>query len=215
MWATRNRPGQASKNFTFSIAARGSRATSRAGRPVSNEGKSMNFVDNCYLIKHAQGWFLWDTGVTDCDRGDAGWSCDRLIPRRRIGAGRRRWREQLDQARLEAVRSSRRWRSRIPIPTTSGMSRCFRHHAVRPEGRIRMAWYQQRAAVQARTSRDQARRVTSDVFRDGSVTILSTPGHTPGHQSLLVKLPKTGAIVLSGDAVHFKGNWDNRARSAA
>jgi glyoxylase-like metal-dependent hydrolase (beta-lactamase superfamily II) len=25
-----------------------------------------------------------------------------------------------------------------------------------------------------------------------------------------VKLPKTGAIVLSGDAVHFKSNWDNR-----
>src|SRR3954471_22842988 len=45
---------------------------------------------------------------------------------------------------------------------------------------------------------------------DGSVTILSTPGHTPGHQSLLVKLPNTGAIVLSGDAVHFRDNWDNR-----
>jgi glyoxylase-like metal-dependent hydrolase (beta-lactamase superfamily II) len=35
-------------------------------------------------------------------------------------------------------------------------------------------------------------------------------GHTPGHQSLLVKLPKTGALVLSGDAVHFQANWDNR-----
>jgi glyoxylase-like metal-dependent hydrolase (beta-lactamase superfamily II) len=23
-------------------------------------------------------------------------------------------------------------------------------------------------------------------------------------------LPKTGALVLSGDAVHFKANWDNR-----
>ena len=49
-----------------------------------------------------------------------------------------------------------------------------------------------------------------DVFGDGSVTIIATPGHTPGHQSLLVKLPKTGALVLSGDAVHFKSNWDNR-----
>ena len=29
-----------------------------------------------------------------------------------------------------------------------------------------------------------------DVFGDGSVRIISTPGHTPGHQSLLVKLPK-------------------------
>jgi glyoxylase-like metal-dependent hydrolase (beta-lactamase superfamily II) len=49
-----------------------------------------------------------------------------------------------------------------------------------------------------------------DVFGDGSVVIVSTPGHTPGHQSLLVRLPKTGAVVLSGDAVHFKDNWDNR-----
>ena len=33
--------------------------------PGVNVGKSMDFVDNCYLIKHAQGWLLWDTGVTD------------------------------------------------------------------------------------------------------------------------------------------------------
>ena len=49
-----------------------------------------------------------------------------------------------------------------------------------------------------------------DVFGDGSVMIISTPGHTPGHQSLLVKLPKTGAVVLSGDVAHFKDNFDNR-----
>src|SRR5262249_23317 len=49
-----------------------------------------------------------------------------------------------------------------------------------------------------------------DVFGDGSVTIISTPGHTPGHQSLLVKLPTTGAVLLSGDAAHFKDNWENR-----
>jgi N-acyl homoserine lactone hydrolase len=42
-----------------------------------------------------------------------------------------------------------------------------------------------------------------DVFGDGSVVILATPGHTPGHQSLLVKLPKTGAVVLSGDLYHY------------
>ena len=48
------------------------------------------------------------------------------------------------------------------------------------------------------------------MFGDGSVSILSTPGHTPGHQSLLVRLPKTGAVLLSGDAVHFGDNWQNR-----
>jgi glyoxylase-like metal-dependent hydrolase (beta-lactamase superfamily II) len=49
-----------------------------------------------------------------------------------------------------------------------------------------------------------------DVFGDSSLVIISTPGHTPGHQSLVVKLPKTGEVVLSGDAVHFKSNWENR-----
>src|SRR3954467_14856333 len=37
--------------------------------PGVNEGKSMDFVDSCYLIKHAQGWLLWDTGVPDAVAG--------------------------------------------------------------------------------------------------------------------------------------------------
>ncbi len=58
--------------------------------------------------------------------------------------------------------------------------------------------------------RRNSRSSNYDVFGDGSVTILSTPGHTPGHQSLLVKLHNTGALVLSGDAVHFEDNWVKR-----
>ncbi|HEX5000334.1 MAG TPA: N-acyl homoserine lactonase family protein [Terriglobia bacterium] len=42
-----------------------------------------------------------------------------------------------------------------------------------------------------------------DVFGDGSVVIVATPGHTPGHQSLLVNLPKTGPVILSGDLYHY------------
>ena len=42
-----------------------------------------------------------------------------------------------------------------------------------------------------------------DVFGDGSVVLLSTPGHTPGHQSLYVKLAKTGGVVISGDLYHY------------
>jgi N-acyl homoserine lactone hydrolase len=33
--------------------------------PGVNVGQSMPFVNNCYLLKHAQGWLLWDTGVPD------------------------------------------------------------------------------------------------------------------------------------------------------
>jgi N-acyl homoserine lactone hydrolase len=46
----------------------------------------------------------------------------------------------------------------------------------------------------------------TDVFGDGSVTLLSTPGHTPGHQSLLVHLKASGFIMLSGDVVHSQEN---------
>ena len=48
------------------------------------------------------------------------------------------------------------------------------------------------------------------MFGDGSVMIVFTPGHTPGHESLLVHMKKTGWILLSGDAVHLQTNWDNR-----
>jgi glyoxylase-like metal-dependent hydrolase (beta-lactamase superfamily II) len=42
-----------------------------------------------------------------------------------------------------------------------------------------------------------------DVFGDGSVVLKFTPGHTPGHQVLYVKLAKTGGVVLSGDLYHY------------
>jgi len=48
-----------------------------------------------------------------------------------------------------------------------------------------------------------------DVFGDGTVTILRTPGHTPGHQALLVRLKDKGPVILSGDLVHFHENYDN------
>ena len=42
-----------------------------------------------------------------------------------------------------------------------------------------------------------------DVFGDGSVVIMSTPGHTPGHQVVAVKLASAGTIVLGGDLYHY------------
>jgi N-acyl homoserine lactone hydrolase len=44
------------------------------------------------------------------------------------------------------------------------------------------------------------------VFGDGSVTMLTMPGHTPGHSALLVRLPSGGPILISGDQYHFREN---------
>jgi glyoxylase-like metal-dependent hydrolase (beta-lactamase superfamily II) len=46
-----------------------------------------------------------------------------------------------------------------------------------------------------------------DVFGDGSVRILRTPGHTPGHQVLEVRLKKAGTVILSGDLYHLRDNY--------
>ena len=48
-----------------------------------------------------------------------------------------------------------------------------------------------------------------DVFGDGTVVMLDTPGHTPGHHSLLVRLKDMGNVLLTGDLAHFHENYDS------
>jgi N-acyl homoserine lactone hydrolase len=176
--------------------------------PGVNEGKSMDFVDNCYLIKHAQGWLLWDTGIPDAVAGMP----DGLVPSDPKAVTWRRPKTlagQLDQ---------------IGVKPSDIKAMAVSHTHPDHIGNVEMfptaMLYVQKTEYDWPGADNQPRfkaehPVTKldgdrDVFGDGSVVILRTPGHTPGHQSLLVKLPKTGAVVLSGDAVHFRDNWDNR-----
>ena len=45
-----------------------------------------------------------------------------------------------------------------------------------------------------------------DVFGDGSVTLIYAPGHTTGHQVLLLEMENTGKLMLSGDLYHTRAN---------
>ena len=47
-----------------------------------------------------------------------------------------------------------------------------------------------------------------DVFGDGTVVMLDTPGHTPGHHALLVRLKEMGPVLLTGDLAHFRENYE-------
>ena len=64
------------------------------------------------------------------------------------------------------------------------------------------AWVEGRGKVDPVT-RDR------DVFGDGSVTMIDLPGHTHGHHGLLVRLPRGGPVLLSGDQFHFHENYAN------
>lgn len=46
-----------------------------------------------------------------------------------------------------------------------------------------------------------------DVFGDGAITILSTPGHSPGEVSLLVRLASR-TFLLTGDALHLRAQLE-------
>jgi N-acyl homoserine lactone hydrolase len=48
-----------------------------------------------------------------------------------------------------------------------------------------------------------------DVFNDRTVVMLATPGHTPGHHSLMVNLREKGTVLISGDLMHFHENYDS------
>jgi glyoxylase-like metal-dependent hydrolase (beta-lactamase superfamily II) len=47
-----------------------------------------------------------------------------------------------------------------------------------------------------------------DVFGDGTVVLLPTYGHTPGHQSLLVRAGKGAHVVCAADACYTRENMD-------
>ena len=49
-----------------------------------------------------------------------------------------------------------------------------------------------------------------DVFADGRVRIIAAPGHTPGHQVLLVDLVEEGPVLLAGDLYHFRASRASR-----
>lgn len=176
--------------------------------PGLNEGKSMDFVDTCYLVKHSKGWFLWDTGIADSVASMP----NGLVPADPKATTWRRPKTlaaQLEQLGLKP-----------DDVKAMAVSHTHPDHTGNVELFPQATLYVQKAEYDWPGANNQPRFKPShpvellngdkDVFGDGSVTILSTPGHTPGHQSLLVKLPKTGAVVLSGDAVHFRDNWENR-----
>ncbi|HEX3357978.1 MAG TPA: N-acyl homoserine lactonase family protein [Tepidisphaeraceae bacterium] len=171
-------------------------------------GKSMPMADNCYLIHHAQGWLLWDTGVTDAVAA---------MPNGQAPTDPRAihwYRPKTLAAELTAVGLKTSDIKYVAIshthPDHIGNVEMFPQSLLLVQ-KAEYEWPNPQGGPRFKPEHPVKKLEGDyDVFGDGSVTIISTPGHTPGHQSLLVKLPKTGAIVLSGDAAHFKSNWDNR-----
>jgi N-acyl homoserine lactone hydrolase len=176
--------------------------------PGVNVGVPIDLSDNCYLIHHTTaGYVLWDTGISD---GVA------ALPNGTPGAesGMTWYRTGTLLASLAALGIKPADVRYVAVshshPDHIGNVDEF------PDATLiiqKAEWDFAMARPQKPFSpahKAQLLEGDKDLFGDGSIMILSTPGHTPGHESLLIHLDKTGYVVLSGDAVHFQSNWDNR-----
>jgi len=183
--------------------------------PGTAPGTAMLFSVNCYLIKHAKGYMLWDSGFSDtlADNPDGMQGARGMVMKRKqtlaaqlaqIGVAP----SDVKYLAFSHTHPDHVGNANLFTAATLYIQQAEYDAAFGPEpakfGFVPANYDKLRASPMVKLTGDH------DIFGDGSVTIVSTPGHTPGHQSLLVRLPTTGAVVLSGDFVHFRANFEAR-----
>jgi glyoxylase-like metal-dependent hydrolase (beta-lactamase superfamily II) len=187
--------------------------------PGENVGRPIEFSSTCWLIKRGGKWLLWDTGVPESALNDPkGWS---TLPQLIV--------YHLDKTisgQLSAVGLKPDDIQYVAISHTHGDH--IGNVALFPNAtvliqRVEYEWISSPDGPNANVNQLKAlaRKLmgtpkhlqlldgNTDVFGDGSVMLFPTPGHTPGSQSLLVHLRKSGFIILSGDVVHLAANFHN------
>lgn len=183
--------------------------------PGVHEGEAASLSCNAYLIKRTDGWTLWDTGIEDAVAEEPE---GRVIAHDIRGVVRHTMASQLQAIGITPA----------DIDTLL-LSHAHFDHAGNCRMFPRSTWVVQRAEHEAmfgpdyethgflphlyQTLKSNPTRVVEgdhDVHGDGSIQLISTPGHTPGHCSLLVRLPRRGPVILSGDVAHFAESLQNR-----
>ena len=183
--------------------------------PGINAGVPMTLSCNAYLIRHQAGWLLWDTGTQDELIAEPD---GKIIAHGIRGLVRKTIASQLSEIGL--------------MPDDIGtlvISHAHYDHAGNCRLFRKAKWIAQQAEydamfgpnpedfgyipdLYATLRRNPIEFVSGDhdVFGDGAVRLISTPGHTLGHCSLLVRLPETGPVLLSGDCAHNHDNFVHR-----
>lgn len=163
-----------------------------------------------YLIVHPRGSLLWEAGTLPDSLIESGGSTENLLPNIRRAKASKTLKSQLAQIGYPPDRI-----------TYFAMSHYHDDHAANANDFRGSTWLVQKNEREAMfvsppppfadpgffsELKDSKTVVINnedhDVFGDGSVVIKFAPGHTPGHQMLLIKLPKTGSVLLSGDLYH-------------
>ena len=177
------------------------------------DGHPGTLMASCYLIRHPRGDLLWDTGIGDKYAVDpAGMQLPnyRAIVRKTVQSQLREI--GLDFSDIEFFAFSHAHADHLGNADRLGKAQWI----VNPKELVWLASVPSppRTNLALIGARDPSKTISitgdHDVFGDGAVKILSAPGHTPGHQVLLVRLAKHGPLLLSGDLYHSHENRQGR-----
>ncbi|HZH07349.1 MAG TPA: N-acyl homoserine lactonase family protein [Lautropia sp.] len=164
-------------------------------------GQRKTLTNSCYLIRNGDRLLLWDTGLPADARGSGSGAVSMTTNRRvvdqlaQIGVGP----EQVNFVGISHNHGDHIGQAAdFPRATLLMGAEDFEATKAGANAARIAPWASGSAKVEP-IRRDH------DVFGDGSVTILDMPGHTPGHQALLVRL-RSGPVLLSGDQYHFTEN---------
>jgi N-acyl homoserine lactone hydrolase len=177
-----------------------------------DEVKDSNMGVTCYLVVHPKGMLIYDTGLND-----------RLVGRplyENVLGGYAQvkfntLRGQLADigftpAKIDYLVLSHYHWDHIGNAGDFAGSTWLVYKADRDQMFSRAAraypWFSQYSALE--NSKTKLLSGDYDVFGDGAVVVIATPGHTEGHCSLLVRLKNTGPVVLSGDLYHYAEERD-------
>ena len=175
------------------------------------DGKSGEVISPCWVIRHPKGTLLWNTGIGDevaakPEGGTLGGG--NFTTKLQVTLADQLKQIGLSPADINFVAFSHfhgdHFGNAKNFPSSTWIVNKAEVDAVNANPPLIAASDDFKKALGA--AKQEVIRNDFDVFGDGSVRILKTPGHTPGHQSLAVKLQKSGMVVLSGDLYHLKDN---------
>jgi glyoxylase-like metal-dependent hydrolase (beta-lactamase superfamily II) len=165
------------------------------------------FTDTCYLIVHPKGTLMWDAGmILDSDMPADGSPITqgirtgtKALKPRLAAAGYRP--SDITYFAMSHYHSDHTANANDFASATWIVQQAERDwmFADQPKGNIRPFEYNKLKDSKTIILKNE----DHDVFGDGSVIIISAPGHTPGHQVLFVNLAKTGPLMLAGDLYHY------------
>ena len=172
----------------------------------SHPGERGGYVDSCYLIRHGKDLMLWDAGLPLALLGKPEDMSTPVHMRLTVTIAAQLARLGFTPADVTVLGISHMHSDHTgQAAVFAGAKLVMDRTDFEALRRTPPPFFTDPSTLQPWLSGGAAKALISgdhDVFGDGSVVMVALPGHTFGNHGLLVRLAHTGAVLISGDALH-------------